>query len=48
VLYRNALKARGIEIPLYLAIPTSAYGRIFSKTVVTAMVRELQIKLIVT
>jgi len=47
LLYRSALRARGISSPLYLAIPTLAYLRLFSKSLVLDTVREAGIKLII-
>jgi len=47
LMYRNALRIEGITAPLYLAIPTLAYDRLFSKKLVLDTVREVRIKLIV-
>jgi len=46
-MYRNALKAAGVTASLFLAIPTLAYDRLFSKRLVLDVVREAQVKLIV-
>jgi hypothetical protein len=46
-MYSNALQLKGVTSLLYLAIPTLAYDRLFSKTLVLDTVREVRIKLII-
>ena len=47
IIYRTALHERTMDFPLYLAIPTSVYERLFKTKIVTASAREIQMKLIV-
>jgi hypothetical protein len=47
VLYRTALESTGIDVPLYLAIPISAFDSIFSETIGRGLVNALNIRLLV-
>jgi XisH protein len=47
LLYRSALQIRQSEWPIYLAIPTTVYNRLFVKPVVQSVVTRNEIKLIV-
>jgi hypothetical protein len=41
------IQQQNLDIPLYLAVPLTAYGRLFSKQVVQATIQEISIRLIV-
>ncbi len=46
LLYRSILKQAGSTLPLYLAVPVSAYKDIFS-TIAQSVVEEIRMKLLV-
>ena len=47
LLYRSALQLRQSDWPIYLAIPTIVYSRLFVKSVVQNVVTRNEIKLII-
>jgi hypothetical protein len=47
LIYRSVLQIRAPQIPLYLAIPSLVYNRLFRKTVVQNVVENNQIKVVV-
>src|SRR5262245_27567850 len=47
VIYRNILRERQIDLPLYLANPVHVHERLFKKKVVALSRSEIQMKLIV-
>ncbi len=46
LIYRNTLALKKLTMPLYLAIPSTVYDRVFSKKVVRNTISESKIKLI--
>ena len=47
LIYRSVLQIRAPQLPLYLAIPSSVYDRLFRKSVVQNVIMDNQIKLLV-
>lgn len=47
VLYRTALESTGINVPLYLAAPISAFDSILSETIGRGLINALNIRLLV-
>ena len=47
LIYRSALQLRAPQLPLYLAVPSLVYERLFREVVVQQVVRDSQIRLIV-
>lgn len=47
LVYRQVLRTRQLDIPLYLAIAIQVYQRLFVKQVVNAIIHESRLKLIV-
>jgi hypothetical protein len=47
LLYRSVLQIRAVQLPLYLAVPSLVYERLFRKAVVQQVITDSKIKLIV-
>jgi hypothetical protein len=47
VSYRNALTINGMQLPVYLSVPSSVYTTFFQIPLIAAVVADTQIKLVV-
>lgn len=47
VSYRNALTINGMQLPVYLSVPSSVYTTFFQIPLIAAVVADIQIKLVV-
>lgn len=47
VLYRAAIKYAGLQIPLFLAVPQSAFEELFSHAIGTIAMQEAEVNLVV-
>lgn len=47
IVYRNALKIRGIDLPVYLAVPLRAYKGFFQKRLIQSAIDDVRAKIVV-
>lgn len=47
VMYRNALRISGVDVPVYLALPLLAYERSFQDEVLQSVMKDIGLHLVV-